>query len=234
MIGNARPSLARGLSRPSARHLSFGLAFLGVAAIAVGCFMPVADAGSVSFSRINDNSLRLSGIGWLTLLLCGVLVITLTRSVYRGEPTWGPVIGGLLVVTEAVYVGAVELTTCPLGTNVAGISACQAASPGLGLFMVGAGGAALALAGLELAPRREWAVAENLVATGTAPTAALPWTSSVARHTHRERRRAGRPACFARRSRHDDAPRPRYPKPRSGAMDRRGHRRARRRDFRSG
>ena len=155
MIADAA-NAGRGLGLPSARHLGYGVAFLGLGAIGVGCFLPVADEGSVDFDRIHDNSLRPSGIGWLTLLLCGMLVITLTRSLHRGGRTWGALVGGLLVLAEVVYVGAAELTTCPVGTNLVDSSVCQAASPGLGLFIIGAGGAALALAGLELAPWRQF------------------------------------------------------------------------------
>ena len=203
MIGNTRPSLARALRMASTRDLSFGLAFLGLAAIVVGCFLPVADAGSVDFDRIHRNTLLSSGIGWLTLLLCGVLLVTLTLSLRHGEATWGPLIGGLLVVTEAVYVGAVELTTCPAGTNFVGVgSACQAASPGLGLFMIGAGGAAMALAGLELAPWRRPLPAASLAVTGTThrprPCPARASLAHLARHADRKRRTAGRDAYLAR------------------------------------
>jgi hypothetical protein len=145
-------NVGRVLGLPSARQLAYGVAFLSLGAIVVGCFLPVADEASVNFDRIDGNSLRPSGIGWLTLSLCGLMAISLIRSLYRGERTWGPLIVGFLVLAQTVYVGAAELTTCPVGANLA--DPCQTASPGLGLFMIGAGGAALALAGIELASWR--------------------------------------------------------------------------------
>jgi hypothetical protein len=137
---------------PSIRHWGYAVAFLSLGPIGVGCFLPAADEASVGFDRIDGNSLRPSGITWLTLALCGLLAIALTRSLHRGGRTWGPFIAGLLVLAQTVYVGAAELTTCPVGSNLAAGVTCETASPGLGLFMIAAGGAALALAGVELAP----------------------------------------------------------------------------------
>jgi hypothetical protein len=151
------------------RRLSTAVAFLGVAVIVFACFLPVADEGSVTFDRILGNSLRESGIAWLTLALCGLLALTLVRSLRRGERTLGPLIGGLLVMAEAVYIGAAELTTCPVGTDVVDSTACQMASPGIGLFVMEAGGAVLALAGLQLARWREPLRARTLLATEDEP-----------------------------------------------------------------
>jgi hypothetical protein len=152
--------LGRALGPPTPRQIGYGVAFLSLGTIAVGSFLPVAAEGSVGFDRIEGNSLWPSGIGLLTLALCGLLAIALTRSLHHGGRTWGPFIVGLLVLAQTVYIGASELTTCPVGPLAAG-STCQTASPGLGLFMIAAGGAALALAGVQLAP---WTVRSRAAA----------------------------------------------------------------------
>jgi hypothetical protein len=146
------PTTARGLgSQSTIRHASAGVAFLALAAIAIGCFLPAADDGSVTFERLRGNSLRESDIAWLTVAMCAVVALALARSLYRGERTLGPLLGGLVVMTEAVYIGAAELTTCPVGSPSVDSVGCQTAAPGIGLFVLAAGGAALAVAGLQLA-----------------------------------------------------------------------------------
>jgi hypothetical protein len=146
------PAPARGLGTQSAiRYASAGVAFLALAAIAVGCFLPAADDGSVTFERLRGNSLRETDIAWLTVPMCAVVALALARSLHRGERTLGPLLGGLVVMTEAVYIGAAELTTCPVGSPSFDGAMCQTAAPGVGLFVLAAGGSALAVAGLELA-----------------------------------------------------------------------------------
>jgi hypothetical protein len=146
------PAPARGLGTKSAiRYASAGVAFLALAAIAVGCFLPAADDGSVTFERLRGNSLRETDIAWLTVPMCAVVASALARSLHRGERTLGPLLAGLVVMTEAVYIGAAELTTCPVRSPSVDSAVCQTAAPGIGLFVLAAGGAALAVAGLELA-----------------------------------------------------------------------------------
>jgi hypothetical protein len=133
------------------RYLSSGVAFLALGTVAVGCFLPTADAGSVTWDRLHENSLRASGIAWLTVSLCVVVGAALAVSLYRGRRTLGPLVGGLLVLAEAAYLGAAELSTCPVGVAVVDGAVCQTASPGIGLFALAAGGGALAIAGPHLA-----------------------------------------------------------------------------------
>ncbi len=84
--------LGRALDLPTARQIGRGIAFLSLGAVVAGCFLPVAAEGSVEFDRIEGNSLWPSGIGWLTLALCGLVAFTLLRSLHRGTPTWGALI----------------------------------------------------------------------------------------------------------------------------------------------
>jgi hypothetical protein len=152
LVTDAPPSTTRGLGlRSGTRYLSAGLAFLALASIAIGCFLPAADAGSVTSERLHGNSLRASGIAWLTVALCVVVAAALARSLYTGRRTLGPLAGGLLVMTQAAYIGAAELTTCPVGAAALDSAVCETASPGIGLSVLAAGGAALAVAGLQLA-----------------------------------------------------------------------------------
>jgi hypothetical protein len=136
-------------SRP--RYLSAVVAFLALAAVAIACFLPTADAASVSWERLHENSLLPSGIAWLTLALCVVVGTALGVSLYRGRRTLGPLVGGLLLLAEAAYIGAAELATCPLSTAVVDSTVCETAAPGIGLFVLAAGGGVLAIAGPRLA-----------------------------------------------------------------------------------
>jgi hypothetical protein len=151
------------LSR-NTRSVSAVVAFLALAAVAVGCFLPTADTASVSWERLHENSLRASGIAWLTLALCVVVGAALAFSLYRGRGTWGPLVGGLLLLAQAAYIGAAELATCPVGTAVVDSAVCETASPGIGLFVLAAGGGVLAIVGPRLAtlsPTPPEAVAAN-------------------------------------------------------------------------
>jgi len=141
-VGGARPV-------PGHRAVQIGLATAGLAAAALGCFLPTADEASVGFAQLRDNTLVASGIGWLTLLLCGAVAADLLRSVVRREPTWAPLLGGILLVAQAVYLAFAELTTCPVGSS--GARACEEAAAGSGLMLVAAGGCALLVAGVPLA-----------------------------------------------------------------------------------
>jgi hypothetical protein len=138
-------------STSGSRYLLAGVAFLGLAAVATGGFLPAADTGSVPWERLHDNSLRASGIAWLTVALCVVVGAALAVSLYRGRRTLGPLFGGLLVLAETAYIGAAELTTCPLGAAVVDGAVCETASPGIGLFVLAAGAGVLGIVGPPLA-----------------------------------------------------------------------------------
>jgi hypothetical protein len=138
-------------TRGTTRYLSAGVALLALAAVAIACFLPTADTGSVSWERLHENSLRPSGIAWLTLALCVLVGAALAVSLYRGRRTLGPLAGGLLLLAEAAYIGAAELATCPVGTAVVDGAVCETASPGIGLFVLAAGGGVLAFVGPQLA-----------------------------------------------------------------------------------
>jgi hypothetical protein len=132
------------------RLVPFGLAGLGLALIAVGMFLPLWDEGSVAALRgISENSLLQSGNGWISLILAGTCVVSLIRVWQRPRRIYWPLISGLLVIGTSIYNGRSEdvMTLCPLGAESV-TSACQVAAPGIGVYAVGLGGAALAASGV--------------------------------------------------------------------------------------
>jgi hypothetical protein len=132
------------------RLLAFGLGFAGLGLIGISMFLPVWDEGSVSaFSSISENTLLQSGNGWITLIFAGLSAISLVRALRNPRRVWWPLLWGVVIVGYAVYLGVDEdsRTLCPL-TATTITDACQVAEPGIGVYVLGLGGAALVGAGL--------------------------------------------------------------------------------------
>jgi len=133
-----------------ARLLPFGLGFLGLGLVAISMFLPVWDEGSVSaFAGISENTLLQSGDGWITLIFAGVSAVSLVRVLASPRRIYWPLISGLVAIGFAVWLGTDEeqRTLCPLGATTV-TSACQVAQPGIGVYVLGLGGAALVASGL--------------------------------------------------------------------------------------
>ena len=123
---------------------------MGLGLIAIGVFLPLWDEGSVSaFSGISENSLLQSGYGWVTLILAGSCVVSLVRAWPKPRRIYWPLVSGVLVIGSAVYNGTSDdvMTLCPLGADTIS-DLCQVAEPGIGVYAVGLGGAALLASGL--------------------------------------------------------------------------------------
>ena len=132
------------------RVLAFGLGFVGLAVIGVSMFLPIWDEGSVTaFSSISENTLLQSGSGWITLIFAGLSAVSLVRGLRDPHRVWWPLIWGFVIIGYAVYIAVDEgqRTLCPLSaTSIT--EACQVAEPGIGVYALGLGGAALAGSGL--------------------------------------------------------------------------------------
>lgn len=132
------------------RLLAFGLGFAGLAVVGISMFLPVWDEGSVSaFSGISENTLLQSGDGWITLIFAGLSTVSLVRGLRDPRRVWWPLLWGVVIVGLAIYLAVNEeaRTLCPL-TATAITDACQVAEPGIGVYALGLGGAALAASGI--------------------------------------------------------------------------------------
>lgn len=161
-------------------RIALGLALIGLALVVVGVFLPVWDVSSVGFFRVKENSLMQSGDGWLTLVAAGVSGLSIFRVMSEPRRVIWPLLSGVALLGYAVWIGTSEtqMTLCSVGENgLPDKSLCQQASPGLGVYLVGVGGAALLVAGLmlvRLPPRGlRTATLHAATATGTIPDEAL-------------------------------------------------------------
>jgi hypothetical protein len=114
----------------------FWLLLAACAAVVVGSLGPWA---TNAFASVNG----LSGDGWITLILAGLGLASLYKA-YNAEPvrlqSWAPVIIGIIVAALGLYDAAqVE----DAGSTRFG----QVATVGWGLYLVIAGGIAMAIAG---------------------------------------------------------------------------------------
>lgn len=128
------------------RLLAFGLGFVGIVLATIALFMPFVDeASSGSFVGVAENTILQTDYGWLNLILIGLFAVGLIRNVMSPHRVVWPLIVGGLTVASAVwsFVDEDARTLCPLGATTI-TDACSVAEPGLGIYMLGAGGASLA------------------------------------------------------------------------------------------
>lgn len=151
----ARPSAlpANGAAAPDDR-LGLGLAGLGALLAVIGVFLP--HLNSTTFARIADNTLIQSGDGWIVLgLALGAVFALYSAYQGRGNGTIVPIVCGLGLIGLAIYEGTGSRTelqsTGPFARSL-GLSATSSGSPGVGLYVVGIGGALLVIGGLVLRP----------------------------------------------------------------------------------
>lgn len=130
---------------PSTRSLA-GAA--GGLAAAVGVFLPRVD--SPTSLHIADNSVIATevAVGVLVLLLAAGGALAAIQDQYEGERNPWLLLAGLLIVGAAIYYGTGDrldlVTSSPTGF-LAGKE--FTGSPGVGLYLMGAGGLLMALAG---------------------------------------------------------------------------------------
>lgn len=128
------------------RFLAFGLGFTGIALATISLFMPYVDeASSGSFGGVAENTILQTEFGWVNLILIGLCAVGLVRNLMSPHRVVWPLVVGGLTVASAVwaFVNEDARTLCPLGQTTI-TDACSVAEPGLGIYMLGAGGAALA------------------------------------------------------------------------------------------
>lgn len=131
-----------------------GLALAGALAMVIGVFLPRVETSAFAF--VKDNTLIQSGDGWIFLGLVLGNVGSVYRAYKRRRRTWAPLVLGVVAIVVAIYDGTGgRLKLCSLTIT----TACQQASPGIGIYVVGVGGLLVAAGGWQLLTARRSAPA---------------------------------------------------------------------------
>jgi hypothetical protein len=140
---------------------------LGAAAMIIAVFLPYADTSSLTFFRIEKNTLIQNGGGWV-FIIAGVVGALRVYTSYRSRKrTWAPVIAGGVGIGYAVYFGSnggdsLKFCSVLTGTN------CQVANPGTGVYLAGVGGLLMVVGGLAILSSKKVAAAGRSVETAPA------------------------------------------------------------------
>ncbi len=133
--------------------VGIGLALVGAALMVIGVFLPHVE--SQRFLRVADNTLIQSGDGWIFIGLAVFIALAVYAAVRRRRKTAAVLVLAAIGIAAAVYEGTgdrVRLSSLnPGAASVLGVQATEKASPGTGVYAVGAGSGLAALGGLLLA-----------------------------------------------------------------------------------
>jgi hypothetical protein len=133
--------------------LALAVAGLGALLMVVGVFLPRVE--SRQFLTVADNTLIQSGDGWIFIGLAIAIAGASYAALRRQRRAFAVLVLGLAAVALAIYEGTgdrLELRSLnPGARSVLNLPNAEQGSPGIGIYMVGAGGALAALAGLTLA-----------------------------------------------------------------------------------
>lgn len=134
-----------GRHRSDVPQLGIGLLVAGAVAAAIGLFLPLYS--STTFTTISENTLIQHHNGWVfgLVALFGLFV---GYRAYLGHGGRSPVLPGLALLGGAIYYGVSDSQRrlCAVLDQ----TACVTASPGIGLYVVGFGGALMAAGGWQL------------------------------------------------------------------------------------
>jgi hypothetical protein len=128
------------------------LAAVGATLMVIAVFLPRVE--SAKFGRVQENTLIQSGDGWVFIGLAVGIVAAVYAAFQRERRTWAVLTLGLIAVAIAVYDGTgdrLELRSASGGAFGLPSSATEKASPGVGIYAVGAGGLIAAIGGAWLA-----------------------------------------------------------------------------------
>jgi hypothetical protein len=153
MASGANPGTATDEADMSTAGLA--IALVGTGIVALSAFLPLWDPGSVSFLRLEGNSLIQQGVGVLVLVFAALAGLDLVRAHKTRAKAIGPLIAGPLTIGYAVFVATDDesMRLCPLTADAFGLG-CEQAAPGLGVWAAGAGGLVMLIGGLQLRARR--------------------------------------------------------------------------------
>lgn len=164
-----------GTSETDLSTAGLALALVGTGVVALSAFLPLWDSGSVSFIRLEGNSLIQQGVGVLVLIFAALGVLDLVRAHKTRARAIGPLIAGGLTIAYAIFTATDDETMrlCPVAPDTFALG-CEEAAPGLGLWAAGAGGLVMFIGGLQLRVRRPLPVSS---VAGIGVPAAAPATT---------------------------------------------------------
>jgi hypothetical protein len=117
------------------------LMLVGAAVTVVGLFLPWMEASTLA--PIQENTLIQRGGGWLALGGAIAAAASAWASRTSTGRNWTGIVLGLLIIGYAIYAGTGERLEL---FNAAGERVAEG-TPGIGLFVVGAGGLLIAIGG---------------------------------------------------------------------------------------
>jgi Protein of unknown function (DUF2510) len=148
-----RAPVAAQVDQPSDFTFRLVLGIAGAIAVAVSIFLPMLDSGTSL--HIADNSViaqsKIAGIIALVVALAAGARAAEAR--HENGVDWSLIILGALVVAGAVFGGTGKRTELVTTGSLIGGQSFQG-SPGIGIYVLGAGGLLIAIAGLISVERR--------------------------------------------------------------------------------
>jgi hypothetical protein len=155
-----------------------GLALFGALAMVIAVFLPHLESSSFNFGGIQQNTLIQTGDGWIFIGLAAGIAGATYRAWKTGHKGWAVLILALIGVAAAYYDGTnhAALMLYSLGEDgTPDLDTGTKASPGIGIYLAGAGGALALLGGWQM--RRDATpriVSPSTIATGTEPAKKCP------------------------------------------------------------
>jgi len=127
---------------------TIALAGSGALLMVIATFVPYAE--STSFVRVSQNSLIQHEAGWMLIGLAVIGGVSALRSYSDHKRRRTPWLAGVAGLAIAILAGTTHwvLELCPVGAGTALTDlGCEKASPGIGIYMAGAGSVLLAMGG---------------------------------------------------------------------------------------
>lgn len=123
-----------------------GLALAGAALVLIAIFLPRVESNS--FFRVEKNTLIQSGDGWILIALAVGIAAAVWRVLVQQRKMRTVAILGLIAIAVAVYDGTGDRVRL---ASLADPSQTEKASPGIGIYAAGLGGALAAIGGAWMA-----------------------------------------------------------------------------------
>jgi uncharacterized protein UPF0547 len=143
-----------------------GLTIAGAALMVIAVFLPRVE--SQEFLRVADNTLILSGDGWVVIGLAVIAAAATYRTYQQQSKTWSVLVLGVLGIAVAVFNGTGErLELVSVSDSSLFDSIRETASPGVGIYAAGAGSLLVAYGGALLVGWGIWPGGSQLPARHT-------------------------------------------------------------------
>lgn len=131
--------------------VNLGIGLVGAGLLLISVFLPRVESNT--FATVEKNTLIQSGDGWWFILLAIAVAGAVWHAYYRDVRSIAPGVLGLIAIGVAVYDGTNKsaLTLCPVNPAATQLGlGCSTASPGIGIYMGGVGGALAVIAAWQI------------------------------------------------------------------------------------